>query len=897
MLIGAWSASPTDQADCAMVATVVACEYAQLERDLAEWTASDDPPFRCSAFSWRLVAPLDAWTLLEPALTPDDVARWHEAALRVLAEPNPILDLPLADQPFAAIHKVRRLWSDDLRRGMAQGAALLGAAGNTPLGGGRTGPDHAAILVSELLTKANDDATGRIWQSLSDVLPLLAEAAPRQFLDGVDAGLTGEPPLLQRMFIVSQDTAPWPVPSPHTGLLWALETLCWSSEYLSRAVETLARLAEIEPKGQRANRPITSLRDVLLPWRPRTSAPAKRRLAVINGLLSSHPGVGWPLLLALLPHVGQGSQDTYAPLFRFRDWTPNGEEVIPVEYLKAVHQLVDRVLIAVAQQPGRWVQFIDRLQFLPEEDRNRSLNALESTVGEAFDPEARFALWIAVTKMVAQHLQFSAAGWAMADKPLKRLEAVAERIQPVNTAERYAHLFDWRPDLPGIDRHDATAYDKALDEIRCACVREVQEHGGTNALFLLAAKSKVPRLVGMTAAKVGGENLAGHLLPGLAKEGPHWEVAVGWIIGMNETHGWDWVRHALAHLGTLSDQTRGTFYRSLRTEPRTWDLVDGETEAVQEEYYRTVNAFGITARNATAFAERLLNHTRPWSAIGLLADHCDGNDETGKPPAELIERALRAALNPNVRETPQPGSLDYDIGVLLNRLEAAGASADTMFQLEWAYFPLLQHLHSPRGSRAVLARLATEPQMFVEAVYLASGRERGMGVDTVEAISPLRRNCSLLLNTWHRPPGVAEDGSIDKTVLRFWVDEARRLFAERDCADIGDRCLGRLLSGSPPDADGVWPAEPIRDMIRDFASRHLEIGLTSGKFCSQGVTWRGVYDGGKQEMALATQCRSWAEQVEDQWPDTRRILRDLADWYAEIARREDALAQKRADGG
>ena len=86
-------------------------------------------------------------------------------------------------------------------------------------------------------------------------------------------------------------------------------------------------------------------------------------------------------------------------------------------------------------------------------------------------------------------------------------------------------------------------------------------------------------------------------------------------------------------------------------------------------------------------------------------------------------------------------------------------------------------------------------------------------------------------------------------------------------------------------------------MIRDFAGRHLEIGLISGKFYSQGVTWRGVYDGGKQEMALATQCRSWAEQVEDQWPDTGGILRDLADWYAEIARHEDAMAEKRADGG
>jgi len=30
---------------------------------------------------------------------------------------------------------------------------------------------------------------------------------------------------------------------------------------------------------------------------------------------------------------------------------------------------------------------------------------------------------------------------------------------------------------------------------------------------------------------------------------------------------------------------------------------------------------------------------------------------------------------------------------------------------------------------------------------------------------------------------------------------------------------------------------------------------------------------------------------------TGRILRELADWYAEVARHEDALAEKRAAGG
>jgi hypothetical protein len=82
-----------------------------------------------------------------------------------------------------------------------------------------------------------------------------------------------------------------------------------------------------------------------------------------------------------------------------------------------------------------------------------------------------------------------------------------------------------------------------------------------------------------------------------------------------------------------------------------------------------------------------------------------------------------------------------------------------------------------------------------------------------------------------------------------------------------------------------------------LASKNFENGLITGKFNSRGVTWRGVYDGGKQEAMLANQFRSWAEQVEDRWHRTGQMLRELADRYAEDARREDASAEKRADEG
>ena len=89
------------------------------------------------------------------------------------------------------------------------------------------------------------------------------------------SGIAGPMPPLSAVFADS-DLDIWESRSPHTGLLWALELLCWSEDYVAEACDTLARLAEIDPGGRLANRPAASLRRVLLPWFPKRPLPGSR---------------------------------------------------------------------------------------------------------------------------------------------------------------------------------------------------------------------------------------------------------------------------------------------------------------------------------------------------------------------------------------------------------------------------------------------------------------------------------------------------------------------------------------------------------------------------------------------------------------------------------------------
>jgi hypothetical protein len=895
VLVGSWqsvdAAGEPSSADRAIVAQVANVDYEALERDLDEWVRLGDPPLHRSGRGWRLAAPVDAWALLRRTLSTSDLTRWSAAALEVLSEIDPVLALPPDERFYAGVRGVHRTWSGRLRRGFAQGTAILGAAGDERVGGRDTAQEHADRDVYELLSRANADSSGRIWQSLSDVLPLLAEAAPDQFLDAVVSALSSEPPLLAVMFDDSAKTRGFGSSSTHTGLLWALETLCWSPTYLSRAVDALSHLAEVDPGGRLSNRPPDSLRRVFLPWHPCTAAAPERRLDVLGGLAERRPAVAFPLLLSLLPVPGSFTHSTASP--RFRDWRPDTESVSLSEQLRVISDVIGLVLRMLRQEPSRWVNLISVLHGLPADQFAHFLDAVEQLPPDGLPDDVRLSLWNEVTELVARHRQFPEARWVYPDETLGRFEAIADQLEPLANSTRYARLFDWHPDLPGVNKYDHSAYDEALRRVQRDAVTEAFGRGGLDALLALAAASKLPRLVGAVTAESDAEGLEHQILGELGQDGHRRELAVGWVMRMAELRDSDWRAETAASLSAASEEARATFLYALPVDPLTWSLVDAETDEVQEQYWKYVRTIGIASKDVEALAERLLERKRPWTAIDLLALHLHGNDDRPKPTPGIIEQSLRAALEPNLSETLPPGSLDYDIGVLLDRLAAAGTNHDTMIELEWAYFPLLEHTREPQS---IYERLADDPGFFVEAVcyaYRAKSETQPPAVD--EATQARALQCTVLLRSWRRLPGTQKDGTVDAIILGSWVRHARELLRERDRMDIGDECLGELLSGSPQGADGAWPCEAVRSLIEATPGSHLEIGLEIGRFNSRGITTRGLLDGGSQEVALAQQYQKWADAVGDRSPKTGRLLRRLAETYARDARREDESSERAGD--
>ena len=127
--------------------------------------------------------------------------------------------------------------------------------------------DRAARIVQKTLHRADRQR----WWSLSREFQLLAEAAPQQFLKEIEHSLDDDEPPIYALFGNDGNGI---FDAEHlSDLLWALEALAWSPDYIARVASILARLDAADPGGRYSNRPGNSLRDIFLLWQPQTFTP------------------------------------------------------------------------------------------------------------------------------------------------------------------------------------------------------------------------------------------------------------------------------------------------------------------------------------------------------------------------------------------------------------------------------------------------------------------------------------------------------------------------------------------------------------------------------------------------------------------------------------------------
>ena len=898
LLAGSWH--DQQDGDQSILAELAGEDYDSF-REKAVRLASEADPFILKVGPARhLVSAFDAWLLLAEQLTDDDLKRFESAVATVLGEDDPALELPASDRWKAGLEGKVRAFSSELRQGLARSLALLGVHGGVlTMSGGISGSDWANYLVRSLLKAANEDPSGVRWSSLSGVLPLLGEAAPGALLDAVAAGSAGSDPVMARLFTDQNDDGLFSADSPHTGLLWALEGIAWSSKHFGAAVDALARLEELDPGGRLSNRPIASLVSIFCPWHPENSVSPERRLKVIDAVRKRHETVAWKLLLSMLPEFRGVHSPTREP--DYWDWKPAQVPVTTVEWLGLVSAVVDRCMSAAGHDGERWSAFLAHYADLPANDRLRAVEALTEVV-EAHDvaqPD-RTVLWNALRDLVGQHRQFADADWALPTEELIPLDDLIGKLTPSAAYPRHEWLFQQhRPHFDGARlRDDYPAYDAALAERRRDTMREIEAEGGLDAVRRLAASAEVSWSVGIALAEAC-PTYDDELLPLLESDSASdLQLAGQYYSQRFRDEGWDWLDALVARQDGEASIRRARLLLAAREFPAAWERAEGQGGSVDDDYWRNFVPYGLGGdfQHVEHVADKLIRVGRNAAAMDLLGVYSrrDGVDEVTR--ADLVATGLEALLvSGEDAEVRRLSSSDFEEMFALLERNRDAVGVDRVARLEWGFLAALGY---EPDVPALQEALAESPDFFVEIVCeVYRPRNRAADEEDVEPADggARARNGYRLLSSWTRPPGLV-DGHLDADRLRTWVDAAKTLLEEHDRLEVGLVHLGHVLVSAPVEADGTWPSEVVRDLFEELHSEQLESGFDTEVRNSRGVTSRGLEDGGAQEEALASKYRTDADRFADEWPRIAAILRNIALSYDADARRNDDSAERFRQG-
>jgi len=348
---------------------LVGKSFDDVEDQLRQAARGADPIFSMVGTVWSVVSPADFWGHVKPYIARSDLEALERALQNVLGAVDPALELPPDERWLAGMRGMARVHSRELRRGLAITLALIGTKGeSSTLGGASTGGAWVRRVLHGLFRRANADESGQLWASLTDVLPLLAEAAPDVFLSALDTAIAHPGTLLSQMFTDSQSDA-LTTASPHGGLLWALEVTAWLPAHFGQSAIALAALSEVDPGGRLSNRPLGSLKAIFRPWLPQTLAGFTDRLASLSALVERYPDTGPRLLIELLP----SSHDLATPNAKpeFRAEVPDLERADPREWVETITALVSQLLLLMRGQGELWPSFLAHLGDLPQADRDR----------------------------------------------------------------------------------------------------------------------------------------------------------------------------------------------------------------------------------------------------------------------------------------------------------------------------------------------------------------------------------------------------------------------------------------------------------------------------------------------------------------------------------------------
>ena len=848
VLAGAWKSN--QDADQDILQILAKSDYSEIEKTIAELASLDDSPLWCEGKYRGVVSELDCIYAISDYLTEDDIENFLFVAQYVLSEDDPALDLEKENRWAANIYNKVRDHSSAIRKSLCQNLIILAVHGNG-LFGQRLGINIQDKISYRIHTFLKDQ-NSRVWQAQMDDLPRYAEAAPDIFLSIVEEELKKEIPAFKPLFelvdsgIFSR--------CERTGILWALELLAWNPLYLPRVIKILGKLSTYELNDNWANKPINSLKDILLIWRPHTAAAVEQRCEVLDLLCQEYPEIGWEICIQPLKRESSFTSGTHRPSWR-SDASGAGNTITRGEAKQYALKCIDLVLSWPTHTKETLKDLVSCLPGMDDNQREKVTSEIKKWFKSSPSDEDVINLREHIrTRTMTSRAQKRNKNKENSYANGKELYDLLESKDPLI---KHQWLFaktwtEYTPEELEEEDFDHEAREEKLAKQRLDALKEILETYGTDGLLKLITQSGATAQIGEHIYKdlFEKKDIPEFILKCLSQypqSNYEFDGCIsGIIFQMGDDEREKLIQNLVAKLKT-SDDNIEKIYRLFINSPfdrLTWNLLGLQSDEVQKKYWLSIYPGWnkLTADDINFAIECLLEIDRPRAAFNLA--HFKAKLVESKYLIRLLNEIATNTTETDGRYKPAQYEIEEALKVLNDRDDFDRME---LVKLEFFYVQIL-YSHSQYGLPNLSKEVSESPLFFMQLVAYCFKRDDD-GQDPEDWQIPqekafrenLATNAHYVLEHVNIIPGTQKNGAVDVENLREWILQVRKLGKEHGRAEIADQQIGKILSTSQVDeSDGVWPKKEIRDIFEEIGSTEISTGMEIGLYNSGGAEFREV---------------------------------------------------------
>ena len=899
ILLGGWHSG--HEGDKQALEQVTGRSYEELTERL--YAIVGDPPLVLTGRRWHTASPADAWDQIKDRVTHEELGAFRNAALEVLVSPDPYQSMGSVQEFQARSQGVRTKHSESIRRGVATTLALLGT--HPPQARGDLSPrrSEAAGVVAPVLRQASEDTTALTWLTLSDYVPLLAEAAPEALLAALRTCIGQQHPFAQHLLDAVADERVWHIAAPELlSVQSALATLGWAPDHFFAVVSIMAQL--VPPEATDTATATRGLRSVLCPWLPQTLAGPDERLQALDRIRETRPQASWTVMLDMLDTSSARAEH---PGPRYRDWKPSRHQVSSEELHSMRVSVAERLIEDARSNPTRLATLVRRMSNLPRQSLAGLREALEAVAQSDAPETAKDMLWSALRAAHAHHSAYPDTDWSLNESDLAEFEQLLEVIRPTAPANRHGWLFtESLVHIPEAHVEDRDAHEQALQARRTQAVADILASHGFPGVVELASAVRQPQEVGRALARTGTDQTDA-VIEALSGSDPPGAPTVGATFGYLRDKITDWGSFQALIVGRgLSARTTADLLRAVPPAQRGWRRAADLGSDVEQVYWERADSYSLgfpdDPGELLEVSQGLRSAGRFDDAASTLHMGLHGTSCPSQVAEEILVCLKERSRERSRHEDVNSALYEYRLSCLMEALDQnkSHLGRETVAMVELDHYRELSYARDFDAPNLYWL-ISISPAFFVSLVKSKYGWEPEPAEVTPEQPIETRQippdTAWHVLHGWPTGafcPGI--DGTLDADMLEAWVQEARVDLTEAGLGDLGDLNIGEALAATPPDPDDdEAPSETVRKLIERLDSDAVDDGYDVAVSNRQGATSRGLTEGGTIERDLARKYRDISHRYRDS-PRTAAIYAGLASSYEHMGEQVDEEAEARRRG-